>query len=142
MEIHTSTPFDGMRSYGLFGFLADVRNYSEVPVIAAPQWTIPADASSKVRQEYEEWNGSAHSATWLTLKQLQDFNYDQVFWDRRITRQEGSGYWNGAARAEEGEGEHLPIREFLPRLYFDHLETMAHLGYEPEDVRLVFWFDN
>lgn len=40
-------PFD-WRSYGLFGFLADVRNYSAVPPLA-DQRGLPEDVSEDVR---------------------------------------------------------------------------------------------
>jgi hypothetical protein len=135
---HTNIPFNGMRSYALFGFLADVRNYSESPVIATMRG-LPPDVSDDLREEHDGWN--YHSASYLTLKEMADFNYDQIFWDRRVTKFNGR-YWDGTARAEEGEGEHLTLHEFLPNRYFDDLEIMANLGYAPEDVRLVFWFDS
>lgn len=133
-------PFD-WRQYGMYGFLANVRNYSEIPTIAEPKYTIPDDASDEVKKEYEFCEPNAHTATWLTAKQLLDFNYDQVFWDRRVTKVEKSGVINGAAHAEEGEGERLTIREFLGEMYFKHLETLKSLG-DPEHVRVIFWFDN
>lgn len=128
-------PFD-WRSYNMFGFLANVRNYSEVPTIAEPKHAIPEDASPEVKEAWADWEGDGHTATWLTVKQLLDFNYDQVFWDKRVMRD-----GDGASTAEEGEGEHLTIREFLGELFFDHLEVLKSLG-DPESVRIVFWFDN
>jgi hypothetical protein len=128
------TVFDG-RNYGIFGFLADVRNYSESPVIAEPRG-LPDDVDMTDEQRQEWADGWYHSASWLTLAELLAYDYDRVFWDRRITR--GN---NGAARAEEGEGEHLPLREFLGEWYFTELQRLGALGV-PEDVRLVFWFDN
>lgn len=136
-KTHKIHPFD-WRSYGMFGFLADVRNYSYVPVIAEPKYGIPEDASDFVRNLYEgdsDW----HTATWLTLKQLFDFNYDQVFWDRRVTKQVATNVWDGAATAEEGE--HVTLREFLGPRFFRDLEILKSLG-KPEDVRVIFWFDN
>jgi hypothetical protein len=124
--------FDG-RNYGIFGFFADVRNYSHSPVIAEPRG-LPDDVSSAIRKE-GDWT-DAHSHSWLTLAELLAYDYDQTFWDRRIERD-----GNGAALAEEGEGEHLPLREFLGTWYFTELDRLAALG-APEDVRIVFWFDN
>lgn len=123
------------RSYGLFGFLADVRNYSEVPVIAEPRG-IPEDVSRQVREEHDDWGSSA---SWLTLGELLNFDYEQVFWDRRITREVSPGSFDGAARAEEGEGRHLSVREFLGPWYFAVLERLRSLG-APDEVRIVFWF--
>lgn len=135
----TSEPF-GWRSYGMFGFLANVRNYSHAPVIAEPKYALPDDVSDEVRDAYGDGD-DYHTTTWLTLRQLQEFNYDQVMWDRRVTKQVAPNYWDGAALAEEGEGEHLTVRKFLHQHFFEHLKALSQLG-EPDDVRIVFWFDN
>src|SRR5690242_9164201 len=114
------------RDYGIFGFWADVRNYSESPVIAEPRG-LPDDAAMTAEQR-EEWaDGWYHSASWLTLAELLAYDYDQTFWDRRITRD-----GNGAALAEEGEGRHVTLREFLGAWYFAELERLRSLG-SPED---------
>ena len=128
------------RDYGLFGFLADVRNYSHVPVISEPRG-LPGDASGEVRTEYDEWGMGAHSTSWVTLAELLAFDYGQMFWDRRVTKQTGPNSWDGAALAEPGEGEIISLREFLPAQFFTMLDELAQLG-APEDVRLVFYFDN
>lgn len=141
-EAFAEPPFD-WRSYGMFGFLANIRNYSEVPTIVEPRG-LPDDVSCCVKKHYgsDEDCYDWHSASWVTLKELLDFNYSQMFWDRRITKQMGPRSWNGAARAEEGEGEHLTIREFLGKQFFECLSQLGYLGAPPEDVRVVFWFDN
>ena len=139
-KTHGSNPFN-WRAYGMYGFLADVRNYSHVPVIAQPKYAIPDDSSDLVKEKFEDWRGNAHTATWLTARQLLEFNYDQTFWDRRVTKQTGPNSWNGAALAEEGEGEYLTVREFLGEQFFSDLNILKSLG-NPEDVRVVFWFDN
>lgn len=133
-KIVTNEPFD-WRSYGMFGFLADVRNYSECPVICSPKG-FPEDASKEVLEEYNIRYGDAHSASWLTVKELADYDYHQVFWDRRIMKNN-----NGASKAEEGEGEYLSMRQFLGDNFFANLEALKLLG-NPEEVRVVFWFDN
>lgn len=131
----TAEPF-AWRSYGTFGFLADVRNYSHVPVIAPPRG-FPDDVTAEVVLVWRElWDQDGHSASWLTVAELTAFDYDQVFWDRRVTKN-----GNGAALADEGEGEHLTVREFLGTGFFHDLDQLATLG-APEDVRVVFWFDN
>jgi hypothetical protein len=120
------------RSYAIFGFLADVRNYSHSPVIAEPRG-LPDDVDLH-GDDLEYWQDSYYSASWLTLAELQGYDYDQVFWDRRITK--GN---NGAALAEEGEGEHLALRDFLGQSYFSGLDRLAKLA-DPENVRVVFAF--
>lgn len=148
-------PFN-YRSYGLFGFLANVRNYSEVPPISPPKG-LPDDFDPPVKDynqsgpdiyEYDSWlqrdNVGSHSHSWLTLKELVEYNYDQVFWDKRVTRQIGPNSWDGAATAMPGEGRYLTVREFLGEQFWDDLTDLLFLqeSYNPEDIRIVFCFDN
>lgn len=128
------------RDYSLYGWLADVRNYSCVPAISQPRG-IPDDVSPEVAQENNDWADDGHSHSWLSLAELLTVDYEQVFWDRRVTRQEAPNFWNGAALANEGEGKHITLREHLSEGYFRVLETLKTLG-SPDDVRIVFWFDN
>lgn len=130
---HTESPFD-WRSYGMFGFLADVRNYSRVPCIQKPIDELPKDASSFVVEAYGD--GGYHSLNVLTAKQLLAYDYDALFEDRRCVRDR-----NGAALAAEGEGEMVTMRDFLGGHFFRDLEILKSLG-EPDEVRVIFWFDN
>jgi hypothetical protein len=127
-------PFN-WRSYSMYGFLADVRNYSYSPVISEPRG-LPDDVSDEVKKEYDYWDMDGHSHSWLTLRELLDYDYDQIFEDRRTTKD-----GDGAADAGEGNGVKTSIREFLGESFFEQIEGMQKLG-NPEDVRVVFWFDN
>jgi hypothetical protein len=127
------------RSYSMFAFLAGVRNYDRCEPISEPRG-LPEDLSDEVRQYYEDLECYAHSASYLTAKELLEFDYDKTFWNRRVTKKEGNCI-NGAALAEEGEGKVLTYRQNLDGWFFIHLEELKTLG-EPEDVRVVFWFDN
>lgn len=129
-------PFD-WRSYGLFGFLAGVRNYSEVPVLRLARG-FPKDASGPVYDDYTEWAGDAHTPSWLTLKELSDFDYDATFEDRRVTRQVAANAWDGGCTAEPGGGEQTTYRKFLGPKFFTELERLKEAGAD----RIVFWFDN
>jgi hypothetical protein len=131
-------PFD-WRSYSTFAFLAGVRNYDHCKPISEPKG-LPYDLSEEVKQHYEYWEYNSHSASYLTAKELLEFDYDKKFWNRRVTKTEGN-CTNGAALAEEGEGRILTYRENLGEWFFKHLEELKTLG-EPENVRIVFWFDN
>lgn len=122
-------PFD-WRSYGMFGFLADVRNYSHVPPISQ-QRGYPDDYDAG------EWN-ETHSASWLSVAELVEFDYEQTFEDRRTTREESPGLWNGAADTGEGNGARVSYRYFLGSNFFDDLEKLQRLGAD----RIVFDFDN
>jgi len=136
-------PFD-WRSYSMFAFLAGVRNYDHSEPLSEPKG-LPDGISDEVKEEYEQWECDAHSVSYLTLKELLDFDYDKVFWNRRISRttynENGGSFTNGAAIAEEGEGTHVTYRENLGEFFFTHLKELQELG-EPDDVRIVFWFDN
>jgi len=132
-------PFD-WRSYSMFGFLAGVRNYSCCEPISESKG-IPEDVCEEIKEEYERWDSDAHSASYLTLRELIEFDYNQILWDRRITREESPNCFNGAALANEGEGKMITYREHLGESFFKHLEELNQLG-ELDDVRIVFWFDN
>jgi len=137
--VDATEPFD-WQDYGLFGFLADVRNHSHSPVIAEPRG-LPDDADLLPFEREEALWCDYHSHSWLTLAELLAYDYDQVFWDRRVTKQRPNGVWDGAALADEGEGAHPTLREFLGEHYFRRLDDLSKLG-DPQDVRVVFWFDN
>lgn len=160
-------PFDG-RNYSVFGFLANVRNYSHCPPIAELKG-LPDDSEylnglSEYADPYNRFTGKPipeseretikreiendydyHSKTYLTLRELTDFDYDKTFEDRRTTRktvnQFGGIIIDGSVEAEEGAGEMITYREHLGKWFFIHLEDLKALG-EPDDVRIVFWFDN
>lgn len=127
-------PF-GWRSYAVYGFLAGVRNYSCAPVLAGDRG-LPRDVSDQVRNAYAVWGWEVHSVSWVSLRELLDYDYDQEFEDRRVTC---GG--DGGALAEPGEGRRVTLRDFLGAAYFADLEKLATLG-PPEHVRVVFWFDN
>lgn len=126
-------PFD-WRSYGMYAFLAGIRNYSAVPPLAEPRG-LPDDLSPDTREAYDGWGGDAHSASWLSVKELADFDYDRELEDRRVTRQTGPNSWSGA---ETCEPEKTTFRAFLGERFFTDLEKLRNAGAE----RVVFWFDN
>lgn len=139
-----SHPFD-WRSYSVFAFLAGVRNYDCCEPLSEPKG-MPSGVCEEIKSEYDRWEGDAHSASYFTAKELSDFDYNKTFWNRRISRtiyrEDGSvAGSNGACLANEGEGEIVSYRDNLGEFFFVHLEELKSLG-EPEDVRIVFWFDN
>lgn len=129
-------PIFNYRSYGMYGFLANVRNYSRVPVIQQPTYRLPDDCCDFIKLYDRD---EVHTISFLTLRTLCEFKYDQVFWDRRVTKQTASGNWDCAALANEGEGQHVTIREFLGEMFFIHLEILKTLG-DLDNVRVIFWF--
>ncbi len=134
----TIHPFD----YSMYAFFADVRNYDHCQPLSQTRG-LPKDLSSEVLAEYNEYPGQ-WSESYFTLKELLDFDYDQTFWNRRIERtyqEKGYTSTDGAALAEEGEGKIISYRDNLGENYFKCLEILKTLG-EPDDVRIVFSFDN
>jgi hypothetical protein len=105
------SPFD-WRSYGLYGFLAGVRNYSDVPPLAAPRG-LPRDVSAHVQEEADGWDSDGHSHSWLSVEELSAFDYDAAV-------------------------EMTTWREFLGPDFFRDLRRLKAEGAE----RIVFWFDN
>ena len=134
-----SGPFD-WRSYGLFAFLTGgvVRNYSGIEGIGVKPRGLPDDSPTKGTEE--EKYGDYHSHSYLTLKELLDFDYDKQMEDRRVTRQIGNVF-HGGCTCEPGGGEKETWREFLGPNFLKDLETLKAFG-DPENVRVVFWFDN
>lgn len=154
----TEKPFDF--GYSEFAFLADVRNYSHVPVLVEPRglpedseflnqvvddgWAVWGPSGCTIREDNLR-NMNYHSHSYITLQELLDFDYYQTFEDRRCTRVTnfpgGGQRIDGRAEANEGEGEITTFREFLGEGFFDDIAVLQTLG-EPDDVRIIFWFDN
>lgn len=149
----STEPF-GWRNYGMFAFLADVRNYSKIKCIRQPRG-LPKDSeylnelseyASPGSNEYTRFvevqeDGNYHTFGYLSLKELADFDYEQVIENRRITVQTGPNSYSGRGEAKDREGIKEILREFLGEYFFQQIEILKSLG-EPEDVRIVFWFDD
>jgi hypothetical protein len=127
-------PFD-WRQYGMYGFLANVRNYSDVPPISEPRG-LPPDCTSNDEDD-SRWLGD-HSYSWLSLAELLAFNYDAEVEDRRVTVKMPGGWINGGATAEPGGGTPTTFRAFLGDPFFEELEKLKAAGAE----RIVFGFDS
>ena len=151
----SDTPFD-QRHYGMFAFFADVRNYSAIPQNFGEVRGIPDDSPFSRKSEptpgafgfgYGAWDendyiyGDTHSHSYLTLRELAEFDYDKPVEDRRVTVQVAPNCWSGGETAEPGGGEMMTYREFLGERYMEHLEQLKTLG-GLDEVRIVFWFDN
>ena len=126
-------PFD-WRSYGMYAFLAGVRNYSAVTPLSEPRG-LPDDVDYV--EDAEHWLGE-HSFSWLSLDELLSFDYEQKMEDRRVTRQLAPNLISGAETCDPGEGEKMTYREFLGQSFFDDIERLKAAGAE----RVVFGFDS
>lgn len=113
------------QSYSVFGFLANVRNYSRVEPIAKPRG-LPDDANAATASAFERWSGEAHTPSWLSIEELLGFDYSAVCEDRRAL---GTTVAKGVVQS---------YRDFLGSWFFDDLDKLKDAGAE----RIVFWFDN
>lgn len=135
------------RSYGLFGFLAGVRNYSQVPPISDRRPLSPELHRHVYPQqikigfggfEYEDDSDiggilghteELHSVTWIGVDELLSFDYSQKFEDRR----------DSCGTVAIGSGQMTTYREFLYEKYFTILEGFRKHG-DPKDLVLVVGF--
>jgi hypothetical protein len=127
------------RNYGAFGFLAGVRNYSAVPPIAEPRG-LPNELAYMIQHHAKDWKDDAHNHSWLSVRELTEFDYEAEVEDRRYTRQEAPGFFNGGATCEPGSGNRMTWREFLGASFMRDVAMLRAMD-EP-DAQVVFWFDN
>lgn len=125
------------RNYGIFAFLAGVRNYSEIKPIAPPRG-FPTTAAPEIAEDYKSWDIDAHTPSWLTISELLNFDYSALMEDRRYAKQIGPNSWDGAATCAPGEGMAQSWRQFLGDNFIEEIQNLAKWGAE----RIVFWFDN
>lgn len=126
-------PCFDFRSYGIFGFLAGIRNYSQVPSIF-PRKGWPKDCS-------QEQDIDHYGASFITLKELLDFDYEALVEDRRISKRMPEGWINGTFTVEPGKGEVMKWKDFLGENFMNEIKEIAKLDPNPENIRIVFDFD-
>lgn len=156
------------RCYARFAVLANVRNYGDTEYIDEPRG-LPDDVTAEVLKDSDRWDCDGHSHSYLTLKELIDYQEnikplkirgmispeDQERFDKLGILPNGWCQWTNdetwSLREWEEENTVLiPLIEALKKradeLYFiyDFLwETDPKRAYEQsENIRIVFWFDN
>lgn len=135
------------RNYELFSVLANVRNYDSVPFISDPRG-IPNDVCREFLCWYEWLDEDAHSASWVTLKELKDFDISQEYYDSRLILEKDGEKILSVCRGTSGE--HFgPVGNTAIFGLFgdDHWKALINKmekisNGNDEDVRLVFFFDN
>ena len=132
--VGTGEPF-GWRSYSVFAFLAGVRNYSGITPISEPRG-LPDDLKLPAEDDdVDAWLGD-HSYSWLSVAELDAFDYHAEVEDRRMSEHGQLG--TGPRTAAPGEGLRMPWREFLGRAFFHDLAELKRIGAD----RVVFGFDS
>lgn len=178
----------GQRNYCFFAILADVRNgrgFAGVDTgdgfnpISEPRG-LPEDVSIEVKRQFDNYGVDGHSHSYITLKELLEYDWDQKTIHRGIvdekeyarmikTNSNGPMYWSGMTYGPtieqislanmkdliDGKLQRDPnlnyvtefewdetYRESVGEDYLEELCTeLSHCG-DPEDVRIVFFFDN
>ena len=160
--------FCGDRNYSRFAVLADVRNYGETQYISRPKG-LPYDVSEQVRADSEGWSSDGHSHSFLTLKELIDFqNAGIKLRSRGMISPEAQRQLdeNGVLPNSYCQWTNIPgwqVREWEEENHvldplIDALKDRADDFYliyrwewerDPEkayaqsdSIRIVFWFDN
>ncbi len=146
------------RNYSLFGILAGVRGDSKP--IKEPVG-LPDDVSEMVKKISDQWDSDGHSHSYYTLKELIQFDENTpipesgyMMKDRWAKFQESlqtpePDYnlrypYAGWANPELGWEYHkwqVPAKVVASTLYEKVIPELKTLG-EPEDIRIIFWFDN
>lgn len=170
-EEKTDQPYSG-RNYNLFAMLADVRNRFDING-RAPRG-VPTDATAEYLEEVEEWGGDGHSHSWLTLAELEAYDWDQTVRmggfvtakEYEVFKKEGrpQGYCQGVGggnvrridnsnmddlikrgKATESDYTHVEwdksYRDAAGEAWWKTMADLRALG-SPDDVRIVFFFDN
>lgn len=116
--------------YGLYGWLADVRNYSAITPVLPEQRGVPDDF--EVEEEWV-WSGGYDfwGASWILASELASVDFDQTVEDRRCARGNDCG-----CTCEPGEGEKMTLAEFLGEPYVSGIKKVIARG----DARMIFWF--
>jgi len=169
------------RNYDWFAILANVRNYDNMLDTIAEPKGLPDNCSSETNSISERWGPDGHSHSWLTLKELIDFDMNKTEVETVKFGVESYKEWiecgkdpsvfinthyirNHHVEVDEGTlakmvygiyGEHKPIdgiyytsvtydksyNDFTSGMYKRVVDELTKYGI-PEEVRIVFWFDN
>jgi len=111
------------RHYCLFGYLAGVRHG------AMQHFQVkgfPLDASKEVQTIYDKWGVDAHTPSYLTKEEL-----DTVNWRKD--------------KIDCGYGDKGPLELYKAfRTFYDLVFWLNSYDYtcKPDEIRIVFWFDN
>jgi hypothetical protein len=119
------------RNYQLFAVLANVRNYNDLPYIAADRG-MPPDASQALIDAYNKDIADAHSLSYITLRELRDW----------YKKQEANELKNQLLDKPQLHKMFDPWFDFIK----NHVAFNFYVYTGNEDFwdnfRITFWFDN
>jgi hypothetical protein len=133
------------RDYYLFTLLADVRNYSKIEYeqklyprkcLFDEFRGLPSDVSNFVEKESNNWGCDGHSHSFITLEEFEKIDYDEP-----IFPIDGSP---AKLIMDNFNNVKVTLREIIKSNcdYFEIIDELKSLKKKPDEVRLVFWFDN
>lgn len=124
------------RDYTLFGVLAGVRS-NEYDPIDSPRG-LPLGCPKELEDYIDKaWGDSAHSRSWLSLAELNRAVRNKKKYPKWETFVDEYGR---KAKSKDFYGPHVALKEFR-----DCVRTFANADCyydDPEDVRVVFFFDS
>ena len=113
---YSDQPYGG-RCYRLFGLLAGVRDSSIDMIVPDRYGYLPDDVSVEIEDLSDEWGVDGHSHNYLTLRELMSSKYF------KMTEQD------------------LTDMGIDPYFFTTLVPDLMRFG-NPDDIRIVFWFDN
>lgn len=93
------------RNYTMFSVLGNVRNYNDIPCIGENRLIgKQIECSQEFGNWMRSWGRDAHSASYVTLKELQNFDINQEVYDSSlVTSRDSQGNVTGTCRATAGK---------------------------------------
>lgn len=137
------TPFN-WRQYTMFAMMANVRNGNQIIPIKEPSYCLPEDVSEIVRLLHDDFGG--HSTSFLTAKELKEFDYNQHPIKGGSFRQVLTEFCKPCDSVDESDDLSSVVDYYdfigIESLFFTHVNELYELAPNPDDVRVVFWFDS
>ncbi|ALH46411.1 hypothetical protein ABNC92_10845 [Paenibacillus larvae] len=146
------------RNYRLYAALANVRNYyyNRVKPISEPRG-LPSDVSTVVKEKADEWD-EAHDHSYLTVKELSEFDWDQkICFEGFVGDEQYSEFLKNGAPTwwyrDESEWGGITLcrliqwteslKDCVDTFFTWSIPKLIELADgDLESVRIVFWFDN
>jgi hypothetical protein len=158
MEVKEPWVYEGWiyngRNYALFAMLADVRNDYNFKPISHPKG-LPSDVSDYVKQQSDQWGEDGHSHSWLSLRELLDYDWEQTATIKGwVTKEQAEEYRRTGKTPSHWSSDVWPRDRYeeiswqvkysdYVRDFIDYsLLKLKQFACPPEDIRIVFWFDN
>lgn len=151
VETISREPYSG-RNYSLFAVLANVRNDDGIIPISDPKG-LPDQMSDFVRYKAQLWEADGHSHSFFLLKELIDFSWNQEFNESgMVSQKQKEAYEKDGKRPESwckwtNQKDYVQmswpsnIKFYCEDFVENTIPQLQALG-DPEDVRIIFWFDN